>query len=170
MARLHEVAAEHAGVDPAALLARELVGDVIGDFYDGTVQRCSGALLTQLAGDVRQRAIRARRESKRHLSIEQLDEAEEPRNDGVDSADTAPPDRDPVEEMQRRLTDARTLLQGDESALQLLTLYELGVTRKRNVMRTGIAEGRYRAARRRVLAALRREAPGDDEPSPGANG
>jgi hypothetical protein len=153
MAALHAVAAQLLGVTEDSIEAEQLVADAVGDLYIDAMERNAQytTVKDQLIDDVKRRAEQERKNRRRHKSIHAFDDDAFPAADDDLAGD---PDRD-VAVLRTRLTEARQRLRpADVAGHQLLTLYELGVRRKRAVLAMGMTEGAYRRARRRVLKAL----------------
>lgn len=153
VALLQRAAERYARVPRGSLVARELVADVVGDLYAGTAKLNSdhAQLATQLLDEMHQRAKRARKRSEHDVPIDELDNDEIPwREIRVERLD----DRSAAV-LRQLLGEARAVVGEDVSARELIALYEMGVVRKRDILRLGMPEGVYRAARARVLSALR---------------
>jgi hypothetical protein len=144
LGRLYRLAERTARLPPGASLARELVCDAMGDLLLGeTGCDAATAFDAQLRSAVRRRA-RQLLPGRRETQVVALDTAPdsalavEPRE-----ADVAPEDA----ELGGRI---REQAREDEAALQLLALYERGIVRRRDVLRSGMDAWCYHAARQRL--------------------
>ena len=149
MARVHRAAGAAARVPRGSLIARELVADVVGETFAGTLawDLDRVPLATHLIEKVRQRARRHRREQAASASLEALRESEMPH--GVEPpsiSDERGPEVDLAEFLQR-LDELRFRARGHRDALKLLALYERGKVRRRDARQLGMSVSEYRAAR-----------------------
>lgn len=148
MTRARRAVAEHARVSSSSPLAWEIITDVIEDLYCRSEEPNQAQdLMALVVTEARRRVQRLRREGNRSIPLDELTEDQEP----VIEVDAEAEHR---ESLLQCIEHARERLQGYPQAAQLLTLYELGVRSRREVLRYGVPEGSYRAARRRMLAAL----------------
>jgi hypothetical protein len=156
MAMLHRAAERYARVSRGALVARELVADVIGDMYEGSLKRSPRhpAIASQLLAEMHRRAKQTWRRSRHNVTIDDLNDRERP------STETAAESSNPrvMADMRRLLAEAREDVGDDPYARQLIALYELGFVDKRTIVRMGLPEAVYRATRARVVSALRARA------------
>jgi hypothetical protein len=153
MERVHRAAERYARVERDSLFARELVADVVGDTALGqlTWNPARVPLAIHLIDEVRRRARRMRARDL-PVSLDELTESE------ILAASGSIGDEDPwypsVADLPDVVRAVRARVAADHTALQLLSLYELGITRMRDVLWAGMPLSAYRAAR----AALRRSA------------
>jgi hypothetical protein len=146
-ALVHRAAEIAARVPHGSLVAQELVADVANDTYCGVLAWEPERKLTpHLIDEVRRRAQRMRKRAQKYVPIEHLNEEDTP----VVDSDSAERERDAVL-LRRRIDCARLRIGDDPATLQLLTLYQLGVTRKRDVLAFGMSPQAYRRARDRLL-------------------
>ncbi len=157
MALLHRAAERYARVPRGALVARELVADVIGDMYAGTLKRNTrhAAVASQLVAEIHRRAKRARRRSKHDVTIDGLSDRKRPSTENAGAESSNPR---AVVDLRQLLARAREDVGEDPYARQLIALYELGFVDKRTILRLGMPEGVYQTTRARVMSALRARA------------
>jgi hypothetical protein len=156
MAMLHRAAERYARVPRGALVARELVADVVGEMYEGTLKRNPRhvAIVSQLLAEMHLRTKRTRRRSKHDVTIDGLHDRERP------STETIVESSNPrgVVDLRQLLAQAREHVGDEPYARQLIALYELGFVDKRAILRLGLPESVYRATRERVMSVLRAHA------------
>jgi hypothetical protein len=156
MAMLYRAAERYARAPRGALVARELVADVVGEMYEGTLKRSARhtAIASQVLAEMHRRAKRTRRRSKDDVTIDGLHDRARP------STETTTESSDPrgVVDLRRLLAQAREDVGEDPYARQLIALYELGFVDKRTIVRLGLPAGVYKATRARVMSALRARA------------
>jgi len=146
------VVAAIARVPWGSLAARELVADVIGDTYEGTLTWDPDhvPLRKHVCAHVKQRVRSARRVARMHTSLPEVsDEMAQVATATAASVDTEPgvdPADVPVllDELRHRATE-------DPEVLTLLSLYERGITRKARILALGMSDAQYRNTRRRLL-------------------
>jgi hypothetical protein len=150
--RMHRAAAAIIRVPWNALAARELVADVVGDTYAGTLawDPDQVPLWKHVGAHVKQRVRQARRAAAMHTSLREVsDEMVQLDTPGTAGSDTAwridPADAPAL------LDDLRHRAAGDRDVLELLSLYERGITRKARILGLGMSDGQYRNARRRLI-------------------
>jgi hypothetical protein len=147
MARVHRAAEIAARVSRRSLVAQEIVADVVADAYEGVLTwNPERKVASQLIDEVRRRAHRMRKNASKHVPIAQLREASTPLVDSEGC--NVEPD---VAQLRERAAWVREQLGDDQEALQLLTLYELGLRRKRDVLKLGMHPQAYRRARKRLM-------------------
>jgi hypothetical protein len=145
MAKVHRAVEACARVPRDSLIARELVADVIDDTYRGSLGwDLKVGFLTHVLDEVRRQLGRSARKRRNHISLDELRDHDRPL---LDPAGEPERERD-VAVLRERIARARQQLgaDGDPAALQLLTFYELGVTRRRDLRRLGLTGWTYRAA------------------------
>lgn len=150
---VHRVAAAIARVPWGALTARELVADVIGDTYAGTLRWDPDhvPLGKHVSAHVRQRVRSARRLARMHTSLREVsDEMAQVATMATAGSVDAEPSVDPGD-VPMLLGELRHRAAEDPEVLALLALYELGITRKAQILALGMSDGQYRNARRRLL-------------------
>ncbi|HEY4180762.1 MAG TPA: hypothetical protein VGM90_28150 [Kofleriaceae bacterium] len=78
MAMLYRAAERYARAPRGALVARELVADVVGEMYEGTLKRSARhtAIASQVLAEMHRRAKRTRRRSKDDVTIDGLRDRE----------------------------------------------------------------------------------------------
>lgn len=149
MAKVHRAVEACARVPRGSLIARELVAEVVDDTYRGELRwGVKTDFMTHVLDEVRRQLGRTARKRANHVS---LDELREDLPASIDAVDERRAERD-VAVRRARVARARRQLEadGDPTALQLLTFYELGVTRRRDLRRLGLAGWKYRAAQERL--------------------
>jgi len=152
MRRAHRVAATAARVSADSLIARELVAEVIGEIYAGTLAWDPNRILlaTHINTEVRRRAWRDRQRRSKLVPLDGLSDAETPWvliELGANGEDGAPGTVF-AKEFARELHASAV---GDREVLQLKALNKRGVVRKRDVLRAGFPAAAYPAARRRLV-------------------
>jgi hypothetical protein len=150
--RMHRAAAAIIRVPRNTLAARELVADVVGDTYAGTLawDPDQVPLWKHVRAHVKQRVRQARRTAAMHTSLPEVsDEMVQLDARRMASGDAAwridPADAPAL------LDDLRHRAAGDRDVLELLSLYERGITRKARILGLGMSDGQYRNARRRLI-------------------
>lgn len=137
MSQVHRAVEACTRTSRGSLIARELVGDVVGDIYRGALSSDPRVPFPKrILAEVRRRIHRTAEKQKHHLSIDALGEKDAPV-----APDPVARDRDDersAAELRSRVARARERIGDDPPTLQLLTLYELGVTRKRDALRLGM--------------------------------
>jgi hypothetical protein len=156
MARMHRAAEIAARVPRGSLVAQEIVADVVADTYEGVLTwNPERKLALRLMDEVRRRANRMRRNAEKHIPLAELPEASTPLVDS-EGADVEPD----VAQLRERAARVREQIGDDPVTLQLLTLYELGIRRKRDVLMLGMRPQAYRRARDRLLGLFGAESIG----------
>jgi hypothetical protein len=149
---MHRAAAAIIRVPRSALAARELVADVIGDTYTGTLAWDPDhvPLWKHVRAHVKQRVRQVRRAVAMHTSLPEVsDEMLQLGAPGTASGDIAW--RVDPADAQALLDDLRHRAADDRDVLELLSLYERGITRKARILEFGMSDGQYRNARRRLI-------------------
>ncbi|MEO7732164.1 MAG: hypothetical protein ABIY55_14410 [Kofleriaceae bacterium] len=150
---VHRVAAAIARVRWGSLAARELVADVIGDTYTGTLKWDPDhvPLRKHVSAHVRQRVRSARRLARMHTSLPEVsDEMAQVARTATAASVDPEPTVDPGD-LPMLLDELRHRAAEDPEVLALLSLYERGITRKARILALGMSDGQYRNARRRLL-------------------
>ena len=156
MAMLYRAAERYARARRGALVARELVADVVGEMYEGSLKRSARhtAIASQVLAEMHRRAKRTRRRSKDDVTIDGLRDRERPST--ATTTDSANPRG--VVDLRQLLAQAREDVGDDPYARQLIALYELGFVDKPTILRLGLPAGIYKATRARVMSVLRARA------------
>lgn len=156
MAMLYRAAERYARAPRGALVARELVADVVGEMYEGSLKRSARhtAIASQVLAEMHRRAKRTRRRSKDDVTIDGLRDRERPST--ATTTDSSNPRG--VVDLRQLLAQAREDVGDDPYARQLIALYELGFVDKPTILRLGLPAGVYKATRARVMSALRARA------------
>lgn len=152
MQRLYRVAERHGRLPRDSPVARELVTDAIDDLILGeTPCDPDGDLPAQLERHVRRSANRWRKGRPELVPLSKAPPSAlviEPET-GDDAERRSP---DAVAVVSRIRADACE----DEPVRQLLALYARDITQRRDVLRNGMTEWTYRAARDRLVAYAER--------------
>jgi hypothetical protein len=152
MQRVHRVAATAAFTSADSLIARELVAEVIGETYDGTLAWDPSRipLAAHIVTEVRRRGWRERQRRAKFVPLDGMSDAETPAvliAPGTSDEDSA--SQTAFAEVFAR--ELRAIAVGDREVLQLMALNQRGVVRKRDVLRAGFPAAAYAAARRRLV-------------------
>jgi hypothetical protein len=149
MAKVHRAVEACARVPRDSLIARELVADVVDDTYRGCLRwnlkvDLKVGFLTHVLDKVRRQLHRNARKRRNHIPLDELRDHDRRL---LDPAGEPERERD-IAVLRERIARARQQLgaEGDPAALQLLTFWELGVTRRRDLSRLGLTGWTYRAA------------------------
>lgn len=151
LGRLYRLAERTAHLPVGSRLAFELVCDAVGDLILGdTAYDPVQTLEAQLQTAVRRRAqqhLRGVRQA-RLIPLEAAPSSALVLETELDVTEDEHPELDP-EEVAMRIREHAC---NDEAALQLLALYERGIVRRRDVLRTsGMDPWRYHAAKQRLV-------------------
>lgn len=166
MAKLHRAVEAIARVPFGSIIAQDLVADAIGDTYEGKLawdprdpkfKDPASSFQAHVVDEARLQFRRAARARQNLVSLDAL--ADQDARLAEQTADQAPEPRHDPAVQRERIRRARQILasRGDMIALQLLTLRELGVTRRRELRRMGLSGWKCRAAYdrlREVFATL----------------
>lgn len=144
MSTVHRAVEAIARVRRGSLIARELVAEAIDDTYRGELPwDPESNFHKHIVDEARRQLRRTIRKRRNHFSLDALGDQDARL---VHRADD-PPTRDAAA-YRDRIARARAILVARDSrgALQLLTLWELGVSRRLHLRRLGLSGWEYRAA------------------------
>jgi len=167
VAGIHRAAEAVVRAPRGSLVAQDLLADVLGDTYTGTLtwnpERVP--LRMHLISEVKRRFGRERRAAARQRV---LDDHVAYVDVGEPSSGDVPAHVDPA----ALLDDVCRRAAGDTEVQQLISLYLEGATRKRHALRHGMSDATYRNARRRLkrLAVAASEATKPKTTRRGSNG